>query len=360
MLKRFRPVWSSVVLAVSLGGLTACGASDAGESKPSDMATAPPVADVKQVGATQLNHSDGWVLLIHGGAGVISRSSMTADKEAAYRQGLEDALEKGAKVLSEGGDATDAVEAAVVSLEDNPLFNAGRGAVLTAARTHELDASFMDGKTKNAGAVAGVKTVRNPISAARAVMEKSKHVMFAGEGAEAFAREQGLEEVENAWFTTERRLQSLDRVLEKQAEKRDKRGTVGAVALDINGNIAAGTSTGGMTAKKPGRVGDSPIVGAGIYAANDSCAVSATGHGEYFIRLGVAHEICSYIKFKGLTPDEAGARVLDDVKELGGDGGVIVLTPAGDSAFVFNTEGMFRGMAAQGRGIETGIYGDED
>lgn len=299
-----------------------------------------------------------WVLLIHGGAGVISRDNMTAEKEAAYRAGLEKALEKGGEILSAGGSALDAVEAAVVVLEDDPSFNAGRGAVLTAEHTHELDASIMSGVNRNAGAVAGLKTVRNPIKAARAVMDRSQHVMFASEGADKFAREQGLDQVSNDYFTTQPRLDALERVLKTQADKADKRGTVGAVALDMKGDLAAATSTGGMTAKTPGRVGDSPLIGAGAYADNAACAVSATGHGEFFIRVGVAQRICMMMEGGGLDAGAAGADALRQVADLGGDGGVIILSPTGDGAFVFDTPGMFRGFAAADGRIETAIYSD--
>ena len=301
---------------------------------------------------------EGWMLLVHGGAGVISREQMTADREQAYRDALTTALQEGGKVLAKGGEAVDAVEAAVKILEDEPLFNAGRGAVLNSAGEHELDASIMDGRDLDAGAVAGVKTVKNPVTAARAVMERSEHVMFAGEGADNFARAQNVEQTSNDWFTTEERVESLKRVLDKRVEKADKRGTVGAIARDMSGNLAAATSTGGMTGKAPGRTGDSPILGAGNYADNENCAVSATGHGEFFIRLGVARSICARIELAGENPAEAASNVLSDVAELGGDGGVIVLTPDGQAAFVFNTPGMFRGIAKASAPIVTGIYGD--
>lgn len=307
----------------------------------------------------QENHApQSWTLVIHGGAGVIERANMTAKKEASYRKGLEEALVAGQAVLANGGDAMDAIEAAVVLLENNPNFNAGHGAVMTAAATHELDASIMDGRDMNAGAVAGLKTVKNPVKVARAVMEQSEHVMFAGAAADQFAREHNIEQVENSYFTTPSRKAALERVLKVRAEKADKRGTVGAVAIDVRGNIAAATSTGGMTAKIPGRVGDAPIVGAGVYADNNGCGVSATGHGEYFIRVAVAKTICARIELLNETPAAASKVALDKVADLGGDGGVIVISKTGESAFVFNTPGMFRGIVTGDGVLETRIYGD--
>ncbi len=320
-----------------------------------------PVATVEGESKASMEQatSDDWMLLIHGGAGVIRREQMSAEKELAYREGLQAALEGGASVLRDGGSALDAVEMAVILMEDNPLFNAGRGAVLTSDRTHEMDASIMDGRDRNAGAVAGVSTIRNPIRAARAVMEHSPHVMFSGEGAARFAAERGLATQEADWFTTPARLESLERVMRVRAENADKRGTVGAVALDGDGNLAAATSTGGMTAKAPGRVGDAPIIGAGTYADNNSCAVSATGHGEYFIRVGVARMICARIELSGADPGDAARETLDEVANLGGDGGVIVLTSDGDARLVFNTDGMFRGMIGKNHPLTTAIYGED-
>jgi len=228
-----------------------------------------------------------WRLIIHGGAGVILRENLTDEQEAAYTAALETSLQAGAEVLRGGGEAIDAVQAAVITMEDDPLFNAGVGAVYTAAYEHELDASIMDGRSRDAGSVAGVKRVKNPVLAARAVMDQSEHVMFAGAGADAFAESVGLEMVENSHFNTERRLKSLEGVLARQARtSAEKAGTVGAIAIDQNGNVAAVTTTGGMTAKAAGRIGDAPLIGAATYAQNGVCAVSATGHGEYFIRVG--------------------------------------------------------------------------
>tara|TARA_R110002094_G_scaffold202689_2_gene173820 strand:- start:3009 stop:4019 length:1011 start_codon:yes stop_codon:yes gene_type:complete len=297
-----------------------------------------------------------WHLAIHGGAGVILRENLSPEQEAEYVAALNAAMEAGAAVLREGGSALDAVEAAVLPMEDSPLFNAGFGAVYTAAGEHELDASIMDGRDRDAGAVAGVMHVKNPIRAARAVMEKSEHVMFAGPGADAFAESQGLEMVDNAYFDTERRKKALDRVLQERARTAaDRHGTVGAVAIDRLGNLAAATTTGGMTAKTPGRVGDAPLVGAATYAENGVCAVSATGHGEYFIRVGVAKTICDRVKFLGEKVGEAARVALDEVEQLGGDGGVIVIDGAGNVDFVFNSAGMYRGEISA-RGASTAIF----
>ncbi|WOR15716.1 isoaspartyl peptidase/L-asparaginase [Hyphomonas sp. FCG-A18] len=299
-----------------------------------------------------------WRLVIHGGAGVITRERLTDEQEAAYRAALETALEAGAEVLRNGGSAVDAVQAAVIPMEDDPLFNAGHGAVFTAAAEHELDASIMDGRDRNAGAVAGVKRVKNPILAARAVMDQSEHVMFAGAGADAFAEDQGLELVPNSYFDTERRRQSLERVLRERARTdADRHGTVGAVAIDKEGNLAAATTTGGMTAKAAGRIGDSPLVGAATYAQNGVCAVSATGHGEYFIRVAVAKTICARVELSGETIGPAAQEALDQVAALGGDGGVIVIGGDGQYEYVFNSKGMYRGMIDP-KGHHTAIFGD--
>ena len=300
-----------------------------------------------------------WRLVIHGGAGVILRENLSQEMEAAYTAALNEALEAGAGVLSSGGEAIDAVEAAVLVMEDNPLFNAGYGAVFTAQARHELDAAIMDGRDRNAGAVAGVMRVKNPIKAARAVMDKSEHVMFAGTGADDFAETQGLDMVDNTYFDTEWRRQALERVLEDRARTAaDRHGTVGAVAIDTNGNLAAATTTGGMTAKAAGRVGDTPLIGAATYAENGVCAVSATGHGEYFIRVGVAKTICDRVKLAGEPIAIAAGVALDEVATLGGDGGVIVIDGAGTPAFVFNSAGMYHGVI-DASGAKVAIYGDE-
>ena len=305
-------------------------------------------------------------IVIHGGAGALEPGRYTPEEEAAYKAKLTEALEAGYGVLDKGGAALDAIEAAIVILEDSPLFNAGKGAVFTREGKNELDASIMDGQTLNAGAVAGVTRVKNPIKLARAVMANSEHVMFAREGAEKFAREQALEFVPKKYFHTEGRWQSYKKAL--AAEKRDrdaalpadfKYGTVGAVALDANGNLAAGTSTGGMTLKRYGRVGDSPIIGAGTFADNKSCAVSSTGHGEFFMRLTIARDICAQVEYGGASVGEAADNVINGrLQELGGDGGVIVLGADGDVAMVFNSAGMFRGVKRDGGAASVAIYGD--
>lgn len=294
------------------------------------------------------------MFVIHGGAGAIKRSEMSAKLEEEYRAKLTEALEAGHRILKQNGASLDAVETAIRILEDSPLFNAGKGAVFTHDGKNELDSSIMDGSNLKAGAVAGVKHIQNPISLARLVMEKSPHVMMAGDGAEEFAKAQGVELVPEKYFYTERRWQEL----EKEKKKTDHHGTVGAVALDAAGNLAAGTSTGGMVNKRFGRVGDSPIIGAGTYADNQSCAVSATGHGEYFIRVGVARDIAALVAYKSMSVSEAADAVLEKVKKLGGDGGVIVLDRAGNFAMPFNTAGMYRGhIGADGEAVVE-IYKD--
>lgn len=297
------------------------------------------------------------VLVVHGGAGTILRENMTPERESEYRAVLAEGLRTGLAILRSGGSSLDAVEATLRLFEDSPLFNAGKGAVFTAAGTNELDASIMDGATLAAGAVAGVTRVRHPISAARAVMEKTQHVMLAGRGADTFAESVGLELVEPEFFFTERRWQALLEVRREEAGgaaapgapaspgggERPHFGTVGAVALDLQGRLAAGTSTGGMTNKRFGRVGDSPIVGAGTYA-NGSCAVSATGHGEYFIRWAVAYDICARVAYREEPLARAATTVIDDVlRPVGGSGGVIALDREGNLAMPFNTPGMYRG-----------------
>lgn len=306
------------------------------------------------------------MLVVHGGAGTITRASMTPELEQQYRAGLERALRTGHAVLARGGSSLDAVEAAVRVLEDDPLFNAGKGAVFTHEGRNELDAAIMDGATKKAGAIAGVTIIRNPITAARAVMEKSPHVMMIGHGAEMFATKMGLEVVDPSYFWTERRWKSLQRELMKEqqatpqaaneslartprlaeSEWPDDRkfGTVGAVAVDQRGNLAAATSTGGMTNKQYGRVGDVPIIGAGTYAENESCAVSATGHGEFFIRWTVAHDIAALVKYRGLTVAQAAGEVIHrKLAPVKGEGGVIAIDAKGNFAMPFNSEGMYRG-----------------
>jgi beta-aspartyl-peptidase (threonine type) len=301
-------------------------------------------------------------IAIHGGAGVISRSSMTADAERAYHADLGRALDAGYDVLDKGGSSLDAVVAAVRILEDSPLFNAGKGAVFNHAGVNELDAAIMDGATQKAGAVAGVRHVQNPIELARMVMERTPHVLLAGEGAEEFALEQGMPLVPGSYFFTERRWQQLEEAQKAERTASLKEdigyfGTVGAVGRDRNGNLAAATSTGGMTNKRWGRIGDSPIIGAGTYADNATCAVSATGSGEYFIRAVVAHEICARVRLSGVSAAEAARDVVHGrLQALGGDGGVIVVDAKGALSLEFNTEGMFRGARDSAGRRETAIY----
>ena len=297
-----------------------------------------------------------FVLVIHGGAGVLSKKDMTPEIEKRFHEDLNLALQAGHAILKDGGTSMDAVIAAIKILEDSPYFNAGKGAVYTNAGTHELDASIMDGKTLAAGSVAGVKTVKNPILAARAVMEKSEHVMMAGTGADDFAKAQGLEIVENSYFSTKDRYERWQKVLKDEADKASKKGTVGAVALDIHGNLAAGTSTGGMTNKKYGRVGDSPIIGAGTYANNKTCAVSGTGWGEFFIRTVVAHDISALVEYKKLPVQKAADTVIKKVGTLGGDGGVITLDTKGNIGMSFNSDGMYRGFIKADGTSKTLIY----
>ena len=288
-------------------------------------------------------------IVIHGGAGTINKESMTSEMEIQYREKLTEALTTGYKILSNGGTSMDAVEATIKIMEDSPLFNAGKGAVYTHDRMVELDASIMDGAMLKAGAVAGVKHIKNPIHLARLVMEKTWHVMLTGDGAEKFAQEQGIDLVTQEYFKTERRWKQIQDILEKEhadSLKADtaseKHGTVGCVALDSFGNIAAGTSTGGMTNKRFGRVGDSPIIGAGTYADNSTCGVSCTGDGEYFIRLGVAKDISDLMKYKQMSVFDAAQTAIDKVTTLGGTGGVIALDQTGNIAMPFNTSGMYR------------------
>lgn len=308
------------------------------------------------------------MLVIHGGAGTITKASMTPEMEKQYRAALDQALRTGHAVLAKGGSSLDAVEAAIRVLEDNPLFNAGKGAVFTHEGKNELDAAIMDGKTKGAGSVAGVTIIKNPISAARAVMEKSPHVMMAGRGAELFATKMGLEIVDPSYFWTEKRWKALQNelLLEQNkpqayldAQEIKKFGTVGAVALDKSGNLAAGTSTGGLTNKQYGRIGDAPIIGAGTYADNESCAISATGAGEYFIRWTVAHDIAALMKYKGMTVQQATDEVIHKKLPKEGEGGVIALDAKGNYAMTFNSEGMYRGVIGPDGEPHVWIYKSE-
>ncbi|MBM3412079.1 MAG: isoaspartyl peptidase/L-asparaginase [Bacteroidetes bacterium] len=309
---------------------------------------------------------DRYVLVIHGGAGTILKSKITPEQEKRYQESLEQALLAGQAILQTGGKAIDAVEAAVRVLEDNPLFNAGKGAVFTNQGKNELDAAIMNGQNLSAGAVAGVSTIRNPISAARAVMEKSEHVMLSGIGAEQFAKEMGIEMVDPSYFYTPQRWHSLEIIRQRDSlestkknqqpvalmetleRKKEKYGTVGAVALDMHGNLAAATSTGGMTNKKWGRIGDAPIIGAGTYANNTTAAVSCTGWGEYFIRLVMAKSICDQMEYGGKTLEEAANQlVMQKLPALGGDGGLIAVDKDGNMVMPFCTEGMYRGYIRQ-------------
>lgn len=341
----------------------------------------------------QEGDGESWSIAIHGGAGTLTRDDMTPEKQAEYESVLQQALDAGSQVLRDGGTALDAVAAVITRLEDDPKFNAGRGAVFTWEGTNELDAAIMDGNGRRAGAVTGVTTVRHPIALARAVMEDGRHVFLSGAGAEQFAQERGLERVDPAWFATPARRDALERLKAEDLSALDvdrKFGTVGAVAMDMHGNLAAGTSTGGLTGKRWGRIGDSPVIGAGTYADNRACAVSATGSGEYFIRVGVAQEICMRLRYRfrteidaaqatvpldeegfptyiihasefgleaGQAQEEADA-VMEEVGALGGDGGVIVMTPWGDALFSFNTSGMYRGRASSAGVNEVAIFAD--
>ena len=321
-----------------------------------------------------------WAIVVHGGAGVIERQHLTAEQEQAYREALRKVTDAGAKLLASGKPALDVIEATIGMMEDDPLFNCGRGAVFTEQGRNELDAAIMDGKTLGAGAVAGVTRTRHPISLARRVMEASPHVMLVGSGADTFSARQKLEQVEPGWFYTQRRWDALLKYL--QANKlpvpakppgigndpaptglvhdEGKKGTVGVVVLDTAGNVAAGTSTGGTTGKRWGRVGDSPIIGAGTYASNQSCSVSATGTGEYFIRLSVAHEICSLVRYRGMSLQAAADEVIQkQLTELKGDGGIIAVAPDGQMAWSFNTSGMYRARAAEGQPLTIGVFKDE-
>lgn len=322
----------------------------------------------------KLNQSTGSesfpiTLVIHGGAGTIRKENMTAERERKYHEALQHALDTGYSVLQKGGRSLDAVIAAVTFLENSPLFNAGKGAVFTYSGKNELDASIMDGSTLKAGAVAGVTTIKNPIQAAYAVMTQSEHVMLAGRGAEQFAAEHGLKIVDPSYFVDSARYQQyLDRREQERKKKSSelhddtsekKFGTVGAVALDQYGNIAAGTSTGGMSDKRFGRVGDSPIIGAGTYAKNATCGISSTGWGEFFIRLAVAHDISAMMEYSGASLEEAANMVImKKLPALGGDGGIIGLDRRGNISMTFNTEGMYRGYIRSDGKAKTFLYKD--
>ena len=307
--------------------------------------------------------TQGWTLVIHGGAGRLERGSLSPETDAGARAGLNAALDAGAAILAAGGSALDAVEAAVRVLEDDPHFNAGRGACFTYDAANELDAAIMDGRTRAAGAVAGVTATKNPVSLARAVMERSPHVLLAGPGADKFSRAHDLEQAEPGWFATPERRAQLDAMKAETTTGFDvdmKYGTVGAVARDAAGHVAAATSTGGVTGKRWGRVGDSPLIGAGPYADDRAGAVSATGSGEYFIRAGVAHEICARVRFLGESMRQAGDVVLAETKALGGSGGVILAGADGEIGWSFTTAGMFRAKLLESGERIVSIFGDED
>ena len=303
-----------------------------------------------------------WKLVIHGGAGIIEKGRLSEQLERSIRAALDHALSTGSALLASGGSAINAVEAAVGELEDDPHFNAGRGAVFTYDGRNELDAAIMDGRDRSAGAVTGVTETRHPVSLARAVKDHSPHVLLRGRGADQFSRDQGLEQVENSWFATEERRRQLDEMMALDGDHFDvdlKYGTVGAVALDVNGHIAAATSTGGLTGKRWGRIGDSPIIGAGTYADDGSAAVSATGSGEYFIRALAAYQVAERVKIGHESLQHALDETLADIRSLGGTGGLIAVAPTGEMAWGFTTPGMYRGKADSG-GRKVALYSEEE
>lgn len=349
------------------------------------MSKAPPASFATQDNYDRPRAEGRVAIAIHGGAGTIRRADMTAELEQQYRQTLEQALRAGHKVLADGGTSLDAMEASIVILEDSPLFNAGKGAVLTSEGRAEMDASVMEGHTLHAGAVASVTTIRNPIKAARAVMKQTPHVLLMGEGAEKFAAEAGLQIVENEYFITERRKKALEEAQRREREQgarvigigegRDdtapgrreffpeaegKFGTVGCVALDRHGNLAAGTSTGGLTNKRFGRVGDTPIIGAGNYAENATCAVSGTGQGEFFMRLMIAGDVAARMRYLHAPLMEAAAAQMQRMIDMKAQGGLIAMSPDGQVSFVFNTEGMYRGVIGFDGEPHIAIYGDAE
>lgn len=339
------------------------------------QSNAMPHSETKQLlnNIVMMNQKFGFA--IHGGAGTIVKSSLSPEMEQAYRSKLNEALLAGYEILRDGGSSLDAVESAIKLMEDSPLFNASKGAVYTSGGTIELDASIMDGKTLKAGAVAAVKHIKNPIVAARIVMEQSPHVLLVGDGAEDFAKQKGVELVSEDYFKTDRRWNELQKAKEKENRQADQTrkignnqdseyarvtsfGTVGAVALDKHGNLAAATSTGGMTNKKVGRVGDSPIIGAGTYANNRTCAVSGTGDGEYFMRALVAYDVSALMQYKGMSLKSASNLVIEKVGKLGGSGGIIAIDHDGNIAMPFDTEGMYRGYVGDDGKLVVKIYKD--
>ncbi|MCY1722505.1 isoaspartyl peptidase/L-asparaginase [Prolixibacteraceae bacterium Z1-6] len=299
-----------------------------------------------------------YTIVIHGGAGLLSKEKISEERRAEYKAKLNEALDVGEKMLKSGAKATNVVVEVIKIMENSPLFNAGKGAVFTHDGGNELDASIMEGSTLNAGAIAGVRDIKNPIAAAFEVMNNSEHVLLSGAGASEFAKKQGLEIVPNKYFYNESRYQSLQRLLKKERERtnNDNTGTVGCAVLDIHGNLCAGTSTGGMTNKKYGRIGDSPIIGAGTYANNKTCAVSCTGHGEYYIRLGFARDISALMEYKNLPIADACREEIRKLSELNGTGGVIGVDAKGNIAMEFNTSGMFRGFAKSSGEREVAIF----
>ncbi|MBL4852894.1 MAG: isoaspartyl peptidase/L-asparaginase [Robiginitomaculum sp.] len=372
----FKPVKLLALAIIGTASLSACASIEQMQAQTNSTPTSTPLIQANDShiysssGATQIpdiGTAPKWVIAVHGGAGVKSRSKMTPELEAKYRAGLKVATEAGGKVLAQGGTGPEAIEAALNILEDNPIFNAGRGAALDEHGNARHDASIMRGRDRGAGAVAGSSRIKNPISAARAVMENTQNVLLNGAGADWFAREQGLAMADPLYFQTDARRKSL---LKKRAKSRGEIafneagetafGTVGAVVLDSAGNISAGTSTGGRANKRFGRLGDSPIIGAGTYASNQSCAVSATGHGEYFMRWTVARDICARMEFGGETLEQAANAVLvDTLKPLGGSGAVISIDPQGKVVFSMNNKGMYRGVMSSQTKARTGIYFEE-
>jgi L-asparaginase / beta-aspartyl-peptidase len=344
-------MYASLVVFALAAALTSCG---------------PTVENSDQKSSNQKSQvkAQDWALVIHGGAGHFDEESYTKEEEEAYRSNLQAALDAGIAVLAQGGSSMDAVEAVIVTLEDCPLFNAGKGAVFTSEGINEMDASFMDGQTINCGAVTGIQNVKNPIKAARLVMDSSPHVFFSGAGATQFARENGLVMVDSSYFRTEK---SWDRYLKAKAKHDSpsaalpssyKFGTVGCVALDKQGNLAAGTSTGGMTWKENGRIGDSPVIAAGTYADNNSCAISCTGHGEYFIRAAVAHDIAARKEYKDIPLQQAAEEVvMKKLVDMGGEGGVIGVDNLGNVVMCYNSTGMFRAYATASGDSEIAMYG---
>ena len=301
-----------------------------------------------------------WKLMIHGGSGAMRPTNVSPDQEARARAGLSAALDAGEAILAAGGSAVDAVEAAARVLEEDPCFNAGRGSVLSATGEVELDAAIMDGNGRHAGAVAGLRTTRAPISAARAALDHSPHVLLTYDGADLFARERGLEQVDNAWFVTPERQRQLDEIMAAGGgfDSDIKYGTIGAVAVDMDGHVAAATSTGGLTANRWGRIGDSPLIGAGTFADNRAGAVSATGLGEVFMRVVAGHELCARVRIGGEPLQAALDGVLAEILEMGGKGGMIAVAPSGEAAWGFTTAGMYRGVAGPGL-REIGVFGED-